>query len=202
MFKIASIVAVATAVLFSSTAAQAVVLDYNAGALRIETAVTEKGFTTTALGALAAVANYNWCNPQCSSNGSNYFMTYYAAGFSVKSVTGAAFNLTSFDAAEVFTNFAGAPTLQVTGYKVGGGTVIQSFTLDGINDGLNGLADFQTFSLANFGNLSLVTFAAAASRPNFALDNVNVSLVPEPGTVALFGLGLVGIAAVKRRQQA
>jgi PEP-CTERM motif len=46
---------------------------------------------------------------------------------------------------------------------------------------------------------AVVTFASTV--PNFAIDNVAAaSPVPEPGTAALFGLGLMGAAMARRRR--
>ena len=36
----------------------------------------------------------------------------------------------------------------------------------------------------------------------FILDNVSVRAVPEPGTLALFGLGLVALGLIRRRRSA
>jgi hypothetical protein len=48
--------------------------------------------------------------------------------------------------------------------------------------------------------LSAVTLAGA---PNvFAIDNLRLTTVPEPATVALFGLGLARIGALRRRKLA
>ena len=45
---------------------------------------------------------------------------------------------------------------------------------------------------------AVITFASTV--PNFAIDNVAaVSAIPEPGT-ALFGLGLMGVAMMRRRR--
>lgn len=203
MFKFVSILAIAAASLFTATTANAAVIDYNAQQMDFITSVTEQGYTTTSLGSLAAVGNSNWCNPQCVWNGSNYLMAYSREGFSFKAIAGTAFGMNSFDAAEVFTNFAGAPSLLVTGYKAGGGTVTQSFVLDGIRDGVNGVQDFQTFALSNFSNLTSVTFSATGGYQYFALDNVNVSPVSETGSLALLslGLGLMGMNARRRKQK-
>ena len=57
-----------------------------------------------------------------------------------------------------------------------------------------------TFSLASL-NLTGVSFLIKAEgTSSFRLANLNVSAVPEAGTSAMLGLGLVGIAAVARRQ--
>jgi hypothetical protein len=39
-------------------------------------------------------------------------------------------------------------------------------------------------------------------KAQFALDNLNITAVPEPGTWGLMGLGLAGIAAIARRRRA
>lgn len=39
-------------------------------------------------------------------------------------------------------------------------------------------------------------------KAQFALDNLNITAVPEPGTWGLMGLGLAGIAAISRRRRA
>ncbi|HEY1877833.1 MAG TPA: PEP-CTERM sorting domain-containing protein [Rhizomicrobium sp.] len=41
-----------------------------------------------------------------------------------------------------------------------------------------------------------------AGGNDFALTNINVTAVPEPVTIALFGAGLVGAAAMRRRKKA
>lgn len=42
----------------------------------------------------------------------------------------------------------------------------------------------------------------ATNKGQFALDNINVTAVPEPSQWALFGLGLAGVAAIARRRRA
>ena len=69
------------------------------------------------------------------------------------------------------------------------------------------VADFGRFT--NLRSVDFFTCAIVAGNPcaaptlnngQFALDNVNVTAVPEPETLALISLGLVAIAAVRRRR--
>lgn len=102
---------------------------------------------------------------------------------------GGAFNLQSIDLAELY---GYASSVSFIGTKVNGVTVSASFDLDG-------QAGAETFTFGtDFTNLSSVTWANNADYHQF--DNISVSAVPEPASIAMLmaGLGLLG--AIGRRR--
>ncbi|MCJ8318427.1 MAG: PEP-CTERM sorting domain-containing protein [Colwellia sp.] len=115
------------------------------------------------------------------------------------------FSLNSFDIAEFFGIPSGV-VVNVIGNYFGGGSVSLQVTLDQIADGSGALNDFQTVSFDNsWANLSSVTFSATAGNDDrwFALDNivVNAESVPEPSTLAIFALGMIGLASRRFNKQ-
>lgn len=107
------------------------------------------------------------------------------------------FSLYGFSYAE---GAIGAPpgTLTVVGYLMNGGTVTQTFGIDGIADGNGGAPDFQSVKVTGFSNLWQATFSAGGQA--FSLDSVDA--VPEPATwtMMLVGFGAIGFAARRQRR--
>ena len=86
---------------------------------------------------------------------------------------------------------------------LGSGEVFDLFTEIGASSGAFGLIDSQT----PFGQIQF-SIQNVASVDLFDIDNLRfaaappVAAVPEPGTLALFGLGLAGFALARRRKVA
>ena len=115
---------------------------------------------------------------------------------------GSSFGVAGFDAGSRSSDFTGgigqtfqsSIALLVTGFLTAGGTVSQQFDFNG--------TDFESWSLsAAFGSLTSITFTGIGNQtftdPEFLIDNIVTSDVgapiPVPPTVALLGLGLLGL---------
>ena len=77
---------------------------------------------------------------------------------------------------------------------------------DLVYDGTGSGVDFQKESFgAGWSNLTSVMFKGAGSvsgNDSFAIDNLDVNVIPEPATLSLLGLGLGGLGLIRRRRKA
>jgi hypothetical protein len=121
-------------------------------------------------------------------------------------IGGAPFALVSLDYAKWQGPTIAAATITITGNKVGGGTtapVILSPVGDFTSGGVG--TDFQTFNSfgPEWGNLQSVVLSGSGASLGtlnyFAIDNVVVDQVPEPGTLSLLGLGSAYLIRRRRR---
>jgi len=149
-------------------------------------------------------APYFFGTQSWASNGTNY-IGLDATNITFERIDGQLFSLHRIDAAEGVLNsglaigFAGQ--LVITGQLSGGGSVNATFDFDGVNDGTGPAVDFQTFELpANFTSLVSVTLLGAGNAPSlFSVDNLTVTTVPLPLSMALFGPTLLSLVARRRR---
>lgn len=204
--------AAVSAAALSATPAQAAPVEFDFNVNVPLSSMNVGGFVASTSGT-AFVGNTSQCYPACVYNGSNYLLAL-GAPVAFMRADGELFSLSSFDGAESHMNAAWiwAKNIRVVGEYADGSTVSTDFLLDGINDATGPLVDFQGFNLSSaYGALRRVTFSGVGGNVNYyTLDNVRFNggdsveaeAVPEPGSLALAGLGLLAAAGVKRKRSA
>ena len=124
-----------------------------------------------------------------NDNGTDILGWLVRRAFSIASIAADPFDLLSLDLATL--SGEASTTYTITGLLAGGGS---------IGTAINATNVWTTFNLG-WTNLTSVVIRAGAT--NGAIDNINVvAHVPEPGTLALLGLGMFGIGLARRRRNA
>ncbi|HWQ91223.1 MAG TPA: PEP-CTERM sorting domain-containing protein [Clostridia bacterium] len=98
---------------------------------------------------------------------------------------GSLFGLNAVDLADPTAPSLSPVSISFIGFLSGGGTVTNTFTTPG--GGATTFATY-TFNSAFASGLTSVDILA----PRWAMDNLAFTVIPEPGTLALLGLGALG----------
>jgi hypothetical protein len=164
--------------------------------------------------------DYSTCDSGSMACPVGHAGTYYGAlndsYIDIVSDTIAAFSIKSFDASfigssPVLGSYPSIPALlRLQGILADGSYLLQDFALGGATAGGFTFGHYDTtgtFASTEFVEVLAFGLVCDASgscsgfnsnRAQFGIDNINA--VPEPGTFAMLGLGLMGLAGARRRR--
>ncbi|TWI69556.1 putative secreted protein [Pseudoduganella lurida] len=137
------------------------------------------------------------CNPACASNGTTAFYSFNESSVTIDRENKGLFSLTSLDVAQTFTEHDRPLTLTLIATGINGTVTTEIFVET------KAAEKFSTFTFTNFVDISSLTIVGSEEFPEFAIDNVvlSVSPVPEPASWAMLiaGLGAIGTAVRRKR---
>ena len=165
----------------------------NDAGLGVVTAYEEAGFLVT--GNMGTIGSQF---PGAYAGSPALFIGAETLAATLAKVDGGTFSLNAIDLSPLAPSwYPGRANVTFTGNVHGGGTVTQSFTV-------GSTLGFETFKFTGFDKLDSVSWVQEA--PSHQFDNIVVAesasesaAVPEPGTLALFGVALAGIGALRRK---
>lgn len=175
---------------------------------------SEGAFVLTALNDFGIVDSAGALGPQAPTGNATQF--YFASNdgrLRLTTASGLGLNLGGFSAAFVALDPPSAQTtvLVARGTLQDNSTVSASFAFGSSTNANFPFVSYSGASFSAFNNLRQVDFFACswvaglactvptANNGQFAIDNITVSVVPEPGAALLLALGLAGVAVRARR---
>ena len=181
------------AVVLSPMAANADVVDFEDVAVSTGTFVGGYPYSVSSNGCDVAGTDATWSGLENGYDGSDNGTTHFF-GSDVTMTCGGTFDLISFDLGVDWNILASPLLVRVDLFYAAGGS-------NWVTAPVGPDFGFSTWSAGptSFG-LSSVVFSTDGTL--FSVDNLVVRAVPEPGTLALLGIGLLGMGAARRRKKA